>query len=428
MPGGGLVKKVFLVATLLLAVACATYTSRMELSRDLYHEGRYEDALGGLNKLVEDSSGKDHFLLLLERGKVNLAAGRYDSAIVDLQEAERRFLEIEATTSVSEAIKGMLVNPTMGEYQSDPHEKIMISSYLLLAYWFKGDREGAFVERNRLVGRLKQYTEGLSDKDRAALDVPFAHYLAAVMYEIEGREDDARIEYDALRKIVPEAVPEVLDPNLRELVVFAEVGRAPLLVSTEIRGYLQKDGGNLVGFFTLPGGSGPQMFFMPGFGDLSLDKAGVLFTFAFPQCVRQRRTVDRCRLVVNSVEAGEMRPLDNLENTAHAAYEKDLGPTLLKAAFRTYLKTVAQTKLAKKDDAKGVAFNVLGKMLAAVDRADTRSWQTLPAEIRVFRMEYKSGEGTVFVRYLDANGNVVGTSGTINIPPGTGIKTLIFLI
>jgi hypothetical protein len=422
------VKKTFLVGALLLAVACATYTSRMELSRDLYYDGRYEDALSGLNKLVKDASGRDHFLLLLERGKVNLAAGAYDSAIVDLQEAERRFLEIEATTSVSEAIKGMLVNPTFGEYQPEPHEKIMISSYLLLSYWLKGDREGAFVERNRLVGRLKQYTEGLSEKDRAALDVPFAHYLAAVMYEIEGREDDARIEYNALAKVMPDAVPEVLDPNLRELVVFTEVGRAPVLVSTEIRGYLQKDGGNLVGFFTLPGGSGPQMFFLPGFGDMSLDKAGVLFTFAFPHCVKQQRIVDRPRLVVDGVEAGEMRPLDNLENTAYAAYEKDLGPTLLKAAFRTYLKTVAQTKLAKGDDAKDIAVNVFAKMLAAVDRADTRSWQTLPAEIRVFRMEYKSGEGTIFVRYLDAQGNVVGTSASASLSSGREKKTIVFLI
>ena len=180
----------------------------------------------------------------------------------------------------------------MGEYESEPHEKIMISSYLLLAYWLKGDSEGAFVERNRLVGRLKQYTDGLSEKDRAALDVPFARYLAAVMYEIEGRADDARIEYDAIAKVMPDAVPEVLDPNL-ERARRLRRGRpgAGRRVSTEIRGYLQKDGGNLVGFFNLPGGSAPQMFFLPGFGDLSLDKPGVLFTFAFPRCMKQPRTV-----------------------------------------------------------------------------------------------------------------------------------------
>jgi hypothetical protein len=422
------VKKAFLVALLLLGVACATYTSKMERARDLYDDGRYGEALAGLDRLVKDSSAKDYFLLRLERGKVNLAAGKYDSAIVDLREAERRFLDIEATISPSEAVKSLLVNPTMGEYQPEPYEKIMISSYLLLAYWLEGDREGAFVERNRLVGRLTQYTEGLSDRDRAALDVPFAHYLAAVMYEIEGREDDARIEYDALAKVMPDAVPGVLDPNLAELVVFAEVGRAPVLVSTEIRGYLQKDGGNLAGFFYLSGGGAPRMFVLPGFLDLSLDRPGVLFTFAFPRCVPQPVLARRTTVVVDGIEAGETRPLDDLEATAVAAYDRSLGPTLLKAALRTYLKTVAQTKLAKKDDATGVAFDVLGKVLSAVDRADTRSWQTLPAEIRVFRMERSPAEGTVSVRCYDEAGRVIGVSAQVDLSPGRAAKTIVFLI
>jgi hypothetical protein len=421
-------KKALCAGLLLLVVACTTYTSRMELSRDLYYDARYDEALGTLDKLVKEAPDRDHYLLLLERGKVSLAAGRYDSAIVDLQEAERRLLEIEGTISVGGGIKSLLVNPSMGEYESAPYEKIMISSYLLLAYWFKGDREGAFVERNRLVDRLDRYTDALSEKERLVLDVPFARYLAAVMYEIEGRADDARIEYEAINGVSPGTAPETVDPALRELVVFAEFGRAPVKVSTEIRGYLQKDGGNLVGFFNLPGEDAPQMFFLPGFLDLSLDKPGVLFTFAFPRCVKQPRVVERCRLVVDGVEAGEMSPLDDLEATAYATYEENLGATLVKAAFRTYLKTVAQTKLAKKDDAKGIAFDVLGKVLSAVDRADTRSWQTLPAEISFFRMEYTSGEGTVSVKYLDANGNVRGTSATVDFSRGAGNKTIVFVI
>ncbi len=420
-------RKAGLAALLLLAVACATYTSRMELSRDLYYGERYGEALANLDKLVKDAPDRDYYLLLLERGKVNLAAGRYDSAIVDLQAAERRFLDIEATTSVAGAIKSLLVNPTMGEYESESHEKIMIGSYLLLAYWLKGDSEGAFVERNRLVGRLKQYTDGLSEDDLARLDVPFARYLAAVLYEIEGRADDARIEYDAIAKVMPDAAPGILDPNLRELVIFAEVGKAPVLVSTEIRGYLQKDGGNLVGFFNLPGGSAPQMFFLPGFGDLSLDKSGVLFTFAFPRSVKQQRTVDRCMLVIDGVEAGEMRPLDDLEATASAVYEKGLGATLIKAAFRTYLKTVAQTKLAKGDDAKGFVFDVLGKALAAADRADTRSWQTLPAEIAFYRMECPSGEHTIQIRYFGERNELVGASNTVEVSTRADSKSIVFM-
>ena len=420
-------RKACCAAFLLLVVACATYTARMELSRDLYYGARYDEALANLDELVKDASDRDYYLLLLERGKVNLAAGRYDSAIVDLQAAERRFLDIEATTSVAGAFKSMLVNPTMGEYESESHEKIMIGSYLLLAYWLKGDRDGAFVERNRLVGRLKQYTDGLSEKDRAILDVPFARYLAAVLYEIEGRADDARIEYEAIDRHKPGTVPGAVDPMLRELVVFAEIGRAPVKVSTEIRGYLQKDGGGIMGFFYLPGNSAPQMFALGGLGDLALDKPGVLFTFAFPQCIRQERVVRHGKLVIDGVEVGEMSPLDDLETTAYAAYEKDLGATLIKAAFRTYLKTVAQTKLGDTDDAKGVAFNVLGKVLAAVDRADTRSWQTLPAEIAFYRMECPPGTHTIQIRYFGERSEFVGASNTVELSTQADSKSILFM-
>ncbi len=420
-------RKAALAALLLLAVACATYTAKMELTDDLYFDGRYDEALANIDKLVSDSSSRDYYLLLLERGKVNLAAGNYDSAIVDLQAAERRLLEIESTISVAGAIQSVIVNPTMGEYESEPHEKIMISSYLLLAYWLKGDREGAFVERNRLIGRLDQHVNGLPEEDRASFDVPFARYLAAVLYEIEGRADDARIEYEAIDRLLPGTAPETVNTDLRELVVFAEMGRAPVKVSTEIRGYLQKDGGNLVGFFNLPGSDAPQMFFLPGFGGLELEQSGVLFTFAFPRCVRQERVVHGGRLVIDGLEAGELAVLDDLEATAVAVYERELGPTLVKAAFRTYLKTIAQTKLGDDDDAAGIAFNVIGKLFAAVDQADTRSWQTLPAEIAFYRMECPPGRHTVRIDYFGEGGEPVGSSDEVEFSMKSDSKSVVFL-
>jgi hypothetical protein len=131
--------------------------------------------------------------------------------------------------------------------------------------------------------------------------------------------------------------------------------------------------------------------------------------------------------VIDGAEAGEMGVLDDLETTAYAVYEKELGATLIKAAFRTYLKTVAQTKLADGDDAKGIAFDVIGKLFAAVDRADTRSWQTLPAEIAFYRMECPPGRHTVRVRYFDENGEIVGASSEVEFEMRDDSKSVVFL-
>ena len=396
-----------LALLLLVAAGCSTYTSKMEESRESFFEGRYDEALSGLGELIEGAKGNDLFLYRLERGKVFLAAGRYDSAIVDLQAAEERFSDIEGTISIPEMISTTLLHPGKGEYQPENHEKILISSYLLLAYWMNGDREGAFVERNRIIQKIGMYLNVLPEEDRERLDIPFARYLAGLLYEAEGMADDARIEYSRVEALQPEAAPAAVLPRLTEMVVFADLGRGPVKVSREIRGYFQRDGGFLQGVFMLPGLVDPFIFNLGAGHGFSPDRLGVLFTFAFPQLVRQERFIHSCRVVVDGVEAGEAVLLDDIEQTADAAFERQLPKILVKSAVRAYLKTLAQTKL--KDKAGG-AVDVLGKLLSAVDRADTRSWQTLPAEVHLYRLETTPGDHEVYIDYYDDQDNYIGSS------------------
>lgn len=417
-------RKILILLVAALATAgCSTYSSKMEASRDLYYEGEYEEAMGKLNKLVAESSGNDVYLYLLERGKTRLAFGEYDSAIVDLQEAEARFGEIEGTVSVSEFLKTTLISPEKMEYVPQEHEMILISSYLLLAYWLGGDIEGAYVERNRVLGRLGKYTDRLSQEDWEKLDVPFARYLCALLYEIEGLADDARIEYDLVARHKPDARPDGEHAGLTEMVVFAELGRGPVKVSREIKGYFNKDAGALIGFFNLPGAEEPMMVNAVAPSGFNLETPGVVFSFAFPEYIRQPRVADHCKVVIDGLEAAEAVTLDHLEDTAMEAFKKDLGGILMKSAFRAYLKVTAQTKLS--DKGKGV-FDLLGKVLSAIEKADTRSWQTLPAEIGLFRMECEPGEHEVYLNYYDERGNRVGSSFPVRFTADEGGKQIVY--
>ncbi len=400
-------RRVIIAALVLIAAGCTTYTSKMQESRDSFFGGRYEEALIGLDELISEAKGNDLFLYRLERGRVNLAAGHYDSAIVDLQAAEERFADIEGTISIPEMISSTLLHPGKGEYQPENHEKILISSYLLLAYWMQGDREGAFVERNRIVRKLGMYVNTLEEEDREKLDIPFARYIAGLLYEAQGMEDDARIEYDVVGRLRPEAAPPAILPRVTEIVVFVDLGRGPVKVSREIRGYFQREGGLLQGVFLFPDIGNPLVFNMGMGHGFSPDKLGVLFTFAFPQLVRQERYIHSCRIVVDGIEAGEAVLLDDIAQTTDAAFKKELPGILIKSAVRAYIKTLAQTKL--KDKAGG-AVDVLGKLLSAADRADTRSWQTLPAEVHLYRFETTPGDHEVSVNYYDGDGNYIGSS------------------
>ncbi len=135
-----------------------------------------------------------------------------------------------------------------------------MNTYLLLSYLGAGDLEGAYVERNRVIRRLSEYVGHVEPGDDPPLDVPFARYVTAVMYENEGKLDDARIEYDRVEDLYPEAVPWSPNAHMTEIVVLTEMGRAPVKISREIRGYFEKVNGQTFGYFTLPGNAGQQAY------------------------------------------------------------------------------------------------------------------------------------------------------------------------
>jgi tetratricopeptide (TPR) repeat protein len=395
------------LAVLAAAAGCATYTARMSDTGVYYYDGEYDLAMSKLDELVVSSSNEDCCLFMLERGKVRLAAGMYDSAIVDMQAAERRFDEIEGTASVGEILSTSIVSEGSKEYQPEPHEKILLNTYLLLSYWGAGDRGGAYVERNRVIKRLEEYLGIVTAEKDSLLDVPFARYVAAVLYENEGKLDDARIEYSRVEDLYPEAVPWTPNSHLTEIVVLTEMGRAPVKISREIRGYFEKVNGRTFGYFTLPGNAGQQVYPVTSSflsGDAGL---GTVFTFTFPEYVRMPRGAVYCRPVIDGVETGMAVTLDDLEETAMEAFRRDIGTILLKSALRTYLQLLAQNKL---DGDAGRIASVVAKFFSLVERADTRSWQTLPSEIAVFRMEIEPGSHEVSLRYFDASDRLVSES------------------
>jgi tetratricopeptide (TPR) repeat protein len=421
-----MIRKTAIMALAVLAAAagCATYTARMNNTGVYYYDGEYDLAMVELDELVLSSSNEDCCLFMIERGKVRLAAGMYDSAIVDMQAAERRFDEIEGTASVGELLSTSIISEGSKEYHPEPHEKILLNTYLLLSYWEAGDRGGAYVERNRVVRRLSEYVGNFTAQKDPPLDVPFARYVAAVLYENEGMLDDARIEYDRIEDLYPEAIPWTPNSHLTEIVVLTEMGRAPVKVSREIRGYFEKVNGRTFGYFTLPGAAGQHVYpvssaFLSGDSEL-----GTVFTFAFPEYVRMPRVAARCRPVIDGVEAGTAVTLDDLEETAMEEFKRDLGTILLKSAIRTYLQLLAQNKL---DGDLGKIASLVSKFFSAVETADTRSWQTLPSEIAVFRMEVEPGSHEVSLRYYDAGGRLICQSAVRQVWVEKGKKQLAWM-
>lgn len=325
-----------------------------------------------------DGAKQNKYLSLLERGKVALAASKFDQSIADLQEAEKRFLTIEGTISLTEGFGSILTDDTAMEYEAEMHEKLMISPYLIIAYLSKGDFNGAIVERNRTITKIHQYIQEKPD-ERAYLENPFARYLTAIMYEMEEKKDDAKIEYKKL-KWDQEIVR--IDSNkgkTTDLVILVDVGLAP-----------QK--------FQRKWGPTP----IPGVGVVG---------FAYAEYAPTPTEITACNIYLDGKSIGSAKLLYDLENTVITQHDKNKPALQAKIVARMTAKATTQfaAKMAAKEVLKNIPFASLFANLAvdaagaawmAAEQADLRGWLSLPKHIKYIRVDgLEPGEHTIKIDY-----------------------------
>ena len=359
------------------------YTLEYETMVSSLTKGAFDSAFTQADTLYQKSqktggAKQNKYLSLLERGKVALAASKFDQSIADLQEAEKRFLTIEGTISLTEGFGSILTDDTAIEYEAEMYEKLMISPYLVLAYLIKGDFNGAIVERNRTITKINQYIQE-KPEEREYLENPFARYLTAIMYEMEDKKDDAKIEYKKLKWDQEIVRIDSKKGATNDLVIFVDVGLAP-----------QK--------FEKKWGPTP----IPGVGVVG---------FAYAEYAPTPTEVTTCSIYLNEKSIGNANLLYDLENTVITQYEKNKPALEAKIVARMTAKATTQfaAKMAAKEVLKkipfasmfaNIAIDAAGAAWMAAEQADLRGWLSLPKHIKYIRVDgLEPGEYTIKIDY-----------------------------
>ena len=345
-----------------------------------------EAALGYADSFVQrtinsDKEKQNKYLALLERGKVALAAGKYDQCIADMQEAEGRFLTIEGTISLTEGFGSILTDDRTQEYEAEMHEKIMISPYLALAYLEKRDLAGAIVERNRTINKINQYVEA-DPGGRGYLENPFARLVSAIIYEMENKRDDAKIEYKKMQWGEEADRLEKKKENSTDLLILIDTGLAPHKYQVKW---------------------GP----MP----VVIKDKTIQLGFAYASYEPTVSAVSKSDISIDGNSVGAAQLLYDVEKTVLAQYEKNRSVLMAKLVARMTAKAAVQVsaqaaadKIAKDDSMFGFLLksivNIAGAVWMAVEQADLRGWLTLPGKINYLRVNGLSpGEHTIKINY-----------------------------
>ncbi len=386
--------KSFILAVILLpCVACGSYNYHMKRMMRPYVRGDYETALKRLDDWKYRKS--DKLLYLLNRGTILHVAGSYKESNKVFESAED-LIELYDKQGAARQVAATVTNDWALRYTGEKFERLLINVFKMLNYAALNEWDEALVEVRRIN---TNYEDFFKNKDKEYLDNVFAKYFQAMVWKVNGKPNDAYIDlkhialgghkipglekelYCLSKKIGMYSDSEMwrkkfnLDKNIKcesakgevELIYVLEAGRAPKKVSTEHEADLQ-----------------------------------VLPVPAYERC-----PADFVKARVSIGKKSEATyVLEDVAETAEASL-KDLMPGIIsRAVARLVVKEGAAVAVGKEvDSGLGIA---LGILMLATNRADTRSWLTLPETMQMARLSVKKRVYDIKVEYLDSNGHARG--------------------
>lgn len=419
----------------LVVAGCAAYGSRMAPALQALRRGEAIRAV----ELVDRDPDPSSVLWLMERGLLLRAAGRFRESNEALAAARTRQDELYAH-SVSNEAAALVVSDAVRPYRSPEHELPFLHVYAALNYLDLGDREGALVEARALT-RLLQERAQPGDEGGAG-DWGFGRLLAGLILESGGEWNDAWIDYRAavaayeardggisteLRQLLDDAVRRMAvrsgietgeaGPVRSRLVVIAEEGLVTPLQDFHLRvPILRREAGwdqERLGPWSDAVGRRAcdlrhhRMEYRPREIAYFIDIAVPVY----PERSDHRAAAPRVEL--EGYPAAAAVPVEDVEGLARAELERRFPVIATRAAARAILKALASRAATRHSgELAGELANLLGM---ATERADTRSWSTLPGRISLAVVEVPPGPVQVTVVSSDSGRSI---SATAIVPEG----------
>ena len=427
-------KLIFPLATLaLLFSGCASYSDSFSVIESDMAAQRFGAALETLER--QRRPKRDQLLYLLNKAMLERMNGDYAASNRTFEAAKAGMEELRGL-SLREQGQSLLINDATRSYAGEEFEQVLVHLYMALNYLQLGERIDARVEALQVDERLREITQRLPE-NRYTEDA-LARYLTGMIYEELGERSDAMIAYrkayEAYRRYGQNysvAVPEYLKRDL--LRMSQQMG-----LTEELRQYKKEfriehwmsadelaEQGELI--FLLHNGLAPirreHAVTVP---DLS---SGHFVRIALPYYESRPTPVDGARVTAGGTSASA-----EVAEDIRAIALKDLETKMPAITARALARAVLKAQMAKaaRENARQQNQNNAGAAVAAMaveiaglvtERADTRSWLTLPSRIHLARLPLPPGTYTVKVDLLGDDGQIVSTQEYANMDIRRGAKT-----
>ncbi len=389
---------------LLFAGACASDRYLSNPGHSYFDKKDWSRAERAFAKEAKES-GSNQLLFLLDQG-VSLFEKREYAEAAELFLKAEDLAEIKDYTSVSEEVGTLATSENVRGYKGEDFEKVLINVYLALTYAAQGKLEDAQVEARKINLLLNKM---ITDGKRNYEESPFARVLSAILWEASGDWNAAYVDYKLAHEL-DASFPGLGD---RLIALSGKLGfrdeeskwrqaypRAP------VRRW-PRDEGELVVFFER--GKSPRK--VPRGENASLPRLE-------PRSYQEGALEVR---VSNHDPVRTSTALD-IERTSIRYLEDRIGRMAARKLIGMAVKGAIAAGVGAKSKDSDLGVLVFYALMAS-DRADLRSWLSLPAEIQMARVPLPAGTYKVSLRILDGSGDELRDLGEeeIDIQPGKKI-------
>jgi hypothetical protein len=408
----GVLMKLGIFATVCVLHGCATYSASFAKVEDAAAKRDLDTAVKTLDELK--LTGHDETLHYLNKATLLRLQGKYAESNKYFEQAKRLMESLNAI-SVTEQAASVSVNDSMKAYEGLPNEQLIVYSFEALNYLQMGDIDNAAVEARQFDIKQRLIAEKYSGAKY--LSGAFVRYLNAMVYEAAGERDAARIEMEKAVEAYKIQncgfpIPQALTADLQRLRDNEKSAAAKMPATGEVT-------------FILHNGLGPSFdennirITNPAYSK----NGPLMFSLAVPKYVKRPPPVSRIVLSANSNTATS-EIVEDINDIGEKSFKDHLPAIIARGVARMVIKNAAAEEAKKKMD------NPLFSLVADIgtnlsERADTRTWSLIPANILMARLPLPATGKPVDVTatYYGANGNILGTREFkgLDIKPGKKI-------
>jgi hypothetical protein len=372
----------FILITALCLTSCVSnYNIKARAAHEAYHRGNYEDALILIDKV--HPSAKDELLFLMDKGMILHSAGKFNESNKVLTEAEE-ISEAFAGKYAGQEAAAALWSEEAGQYGGEKYERLLIPVIRMLNYIMMDQWEEALVEVRRLNLNAEKILGGQKELNNA-----FSIYLSAIVWETLGYINDALIAYSRLKyheKDVPYYGHDITAAR-------APLGLSnPLPAKDKIAWEKSKDYRKQKGELIVIAEAGRS----PEFESEAVSTG--LITLTMPALRAYPAYFKSAKILIDGKEAGKTYTFYNIMDDITSALKDRQKRSLIRKMIKMPVQTAlyaASIELMNSEDTEsqiaGAGLAILALSMAMTEKADERSWRTLPAEMQIGRFYVPPG-------------------------------------